>query len=194
MMDQVAKMRLHLVGQADLVMNSSRLVDPLEPIVQQLRLLTSKRKKTLADHERIAEVEWHGALWASEGRPCLLADAVESCFVDAARKLRLGEVAKSALVCLRHSPLLYDGPVDAAALWNDPRFRLRKAVAVNGRRVMRTRPRFPQWAAEVTVSYLPGLLDREQVVRIFGIAGDLVGIGDWRPRYGRFRVEMLESS
>lgn len=192
--EHVASMRLRLVGQTDLVMNSSRLVDPLEPLVQQIKLLTAKRKKTTADHERIAELEWHAALWVSNGRPCLPADAVEGTFVDAARKLRLGVTAKSGLVCTQHSQLEYEGASEVADLWREPRFRLRKAVAINGKRVMRTRPRFPDWAAEVTVSYLPSLLDSDQVVQIFGIAGDLVGIGDWRPRYGRYQVEVLAST
>jgi hypothetical protein len=32
------------------------------------------------------------------------------------------------------------------------------------------------------------LLTREDVIEIFRIAGAQIGIGDWRPKFGRFRV------
>jgi hypothetical protein len=48
------------------------------------------------------------------------------------------------------------------------------------------------WSADVTASFLPTLLDRSEVLEIFQIAGAQVGIGDWRPRYGRYKAELID--
>ena len=53
---------------------------------------------------------------------------------------------------------------------------------------MRTRPKFDEWAAEFDVEYETGLLNASEVKEILGTAGDQVGIGDWRPKFGLFRV------
>ena len=88
--------------------------------------------------------------------------------------------------------LAYDGPKDPRALCDDPRFRLRCGVRVGTSRVMRTRPRFPAWAADLAVDYLPSLLNEHDVRRFVVVAGEQVGVGDWRPRFGRFLVDEAE--
>jgi hypothetical protein len=65
----VERLRVRLTGERPLLMHSSRLADPLDPIKIDLDRLTKKRDKTIADHEQIAKVEWHGGLWLTDSRP-----------------------------------------------------------------------------------------------------------------------------
>jgi hypothetical protein len=53
---------------------------------------------------------------------------------------------------------------------------------------MRTRPRFPEWAATLEIKFLPSLLNASEVKSFLVTAGREIGIGDWRPRFGRFEV------
>jgi hypothetical protein len=57
---------------------------------------------------------------------------------------------------------------------------------------VRTRPIFPEWACRVTIQYVKDLLTERAIGNLFGAAGTIVGIGDWRPQkggpYGRWRV------
>ena len=50
----VERIALRLVGVGPLLMHSSRLADPLDPLTKQLAAITSKAVRTEADHERIA--------------------------------------------------------------------------------------------------------------------------------------------
>lgn len=186
--------RLRLVGTKRLIMHCGRMADPLDPISRELERLTSKRMKTEADHEQIARVEWHGSLWLDCGRPCLPADALMSCFVGAARSRGRAAQARAGLVVEQHAQLIYDGPKDMDALWEDPRFRLRASVKVNsGRsRTMRTRPCFNDWSAEFTAYFLPTLLNRDQIIETYALAGYTKAVGDWRPQNGTFLVEPVE--
>jgi hypothetical protein len=171
-------------------MHAGRLADPLDPHSMQLAAVTGKRRKTRADHERIAELEWYGGLWLDGLRPCLPCESLEAVFTDGAKTRNKGPAARGGLVVNTPALLDYDGPENLEELWADDTFRLRSGVRVRNARTMRTRPRFPTWSANVTASFLPTLLDRVEVIEFFRIGGAL-GIGDWRPRYGKFTVEEL---
>ena len=57
---------------------------------------------------------------------------------------------------------------------------------------VRTRPLFPEWACKVTVRYVRKILSERTISNLFGAAGQIVGIGDWRGQkggpYGSFRL------
>jgi len=49
---------------------------------------------------------------------------------------------------------------------------------------VRTRPIFPEWACTVTVRYVKQLIPQAAIANLFGAAGVIVGVGDWRPQKG----------
>jgi hypothetical protein len=184
------RITIRIVGLSPLLMRAGRLADPLDPATQELDRLTRKRFKVEADHREVARAEWVGGLWLHEGRPCVPGEALEASFVEAARTRRLGRQAKAGLLVGSPATLVYEGPRDLEQLWEDSRFRLRTPVAVAGRRVVRTRPRFPHWSIEFEAEFLPALLDRRQILEIFKVAGVRCGLGDWRPKFGRYEVSV----
>lgn len=58
---------------------------------------------------------------------------------------------------------------------------------------MRTRPMFRQWMLEAVAELDSGLLSVEQLQAIADDAGSMVGLGDYRPRYGRFECAVEEA-
>jgi hypothetical protein len=182
---------LRLVGTKRLLMHNGQLADPLADTTKALARLTGKRAKTEADHVEIARVEWNGGLWLDGGRPCIPAEALIATFVGAAKTRKRGEEARAGLVVTENGILDYVGPRNMDELWRDPAFRLRTGVRVRGARTMRTRPRFDDWSVRFTARYLPSVLDREEVVELYRIAGFLKGIGDWRPINGAYEVEVI---
>jgi hypothetical protein len=190
-MSNAETIRLRLVGERPLLMHCARLADPLDPITIELAKIT-KRDKTRADYEEIGRIEWFGSLWLDSSRPCIPADALHASFIIAARTKRKGPHAEAGLFVDAPAILKYDGPSGVNELWEDERFRFRTGVRINNARTMRTRPRFADWSVEFTATFLPSLLNRSEVVDIFKISGFREGLGDWRPKFGRFAVELLE--
>lgn len=182
------QLKFTIEGTRPLLMHSGRLADPLDPNAQALAKLAAKRAKTPADHAAISRAEWIGSLWLSDGRPCIPAEAIESCLVAAARTRRLGRAIEAAVACDRHAALSFDGPQSIDELWDNPHFRLRTGVCVARARVFRTRPRFPEWRAQISLTVLASVVDPMQVRDMLEIGGAYIGLGDWRPRYGRFRL------
>jgi len=176
-------------GVCPLLMHNGALADPLDERTISLAAVTGKRFKTQADHEEIARREWYGSLWLNDKLPCLPQEAIEAAFVKGAiTRTKRGDAAKAGFVVNEPAMLVYDGPRDLAELWEDKRFRLRKGVRVKRGRPMRTRPRFPVWSATISATFLITELNRSEVVDFMKIAGAVRGIGDWRPKYGRFEV------
>ena len=125
------------------------------------------------------------------GNPCIPSEAIESAFNAAARTRRKGKQAKAGLCCFVSSWLQHDGPSDLSSLWADKAFVFRSPVNVNGSKVMRTRPRFNNWHVIVNVVFIPSLLNRSEVLEFFEIAGFREGLGDWRPKFGKFSVKEI---
>lgn len=75
-----------------------------------------------------------------------------------------------------------------------------KPVSVNGKSHVRVRPKFDEWVASGEFETFDENLTLERLQRLFGMAGLIAGLGDWRPGspkrpgpFGRFaaKVEKL---
>jgi hypothetical protein len=184
-------LRFLIVGEAPLLMHNGAMIDPLNPFAKGVAAAAAKRRKTEADHEHIARLEFLGGLYLRDGAPCLPGEMMEAALAKAAALKRRGASAKAGLLVRENAMLAYEGPRDPSDLWADPSFRFRVPVRIGASRLMRTRPIFRTWAAEVTVEFLPGLLNARDVRDFLVMAGEQIGIGDYRPKFGRFRVEDL---
>ena len=188
-------LRFCLISAAPLLCPNGQLANPLNEIAHQMKKISGKRQKTEADLEELARLEWYGSLYLDDGQqPCLPGEVLEAAFVHAARRQKRGTQAQAGIICPANYPLEYDGPSTLEELWQQPEFRLTVPVRVKNNRVMRTRPRFPTWAAIIEVQYDDALLNANEVREIMQRAGSEIGLGDWRPRFGRFQVEELPSA
>ncbi len=181
-------LKFRITGVAPLLMHNGQLADPLNPHSRSIAEITSKRKKTDSDHVEMARREFFGGLYISGGRPCIPSEMLEAVIVKGAMKEKRGPAAKAGILVEHHAILEYDGPSDPKELWQDERFRLRVAAKVGTAKVMRTRPRFDGWTANIEIGFLPGLLNGREVRSFLVTAGEQIGVGDWRPRFGRFSV------
>jgi hypothetical protein len=180
--------RLEIAGINKLLMHNARLSDPLDPHTKRLAEITSKRKKTDEDHREMARREWLGALyWNATHGIHIPGSNIERMLLDAARLSRDGKTVERGLfVSDDYCRLIYQGPQSPETLIDNENFRFRASIKVGQQRVMRTRPAFEDWSLVAN-----GHFDEDQIspdkLKIFvKRAGSLVGLGDWRPRYGRF--------
>lgn len=190
------KLTFKIKGIAPIVMHNGRLADLTDPYARKMKDITSKRKKTDADYDELARLEFLGGLYLDDNDvPCVPAYVFEACIIGkggAARKERMGKESAAALWVMEDAPLVYEGPRDASELWTDKRFVFQALVRVGQAKIMRTRAIFKEWAAEITIDFNENLLDEEEIKRWVEVAGEQVGLMDWRPRFGRFDVEWIE--
>lgn len=185
------QMNVTLNGVFPMMLHSSRGIDPTDPINKAKKAISGKMKKTDDDYEALAKLEWESSLYLDDkGRVIIPGENVESMLIEAAKKHKLGPKAKAGILCDGNFPIEYDGPKGVEAMWKDGRFTDTRAVRVQQARLMRTRPIFHKWALPLVVNYRPDQLDKNQVILILETAGSIIGLGDYRPRFGRFEVSV----
>jgi hypothetical protein len=201
---------LHLDGRtasggSALLMHNERLADPLDPFVQALSQLTGKRKKTTADHEEIAHIEFLGGLYTNpainyplngtKAAPAIPAWNILRCLQDGAKRQKRGaDVLRGIFPLIEDAEVKYDGPTDPEKLWQDGSFSLRKSVGVQRNRTMRTRPLFTDWQIELPVEVDAAVFDVHTLEKAWADAGIYSGLGDMRPVYGRFKGTLKEEA
>lgn len=190
---------LKLIGIAPMLMHRPVTVNPLDPITQEIKTYTSKRKKTEEDHTIISRLEWEAGLYHDdEVGPYLPGVNVETCLRDAAKLTRQGAAVTRAVVCdAEKVPVQYNGPRGTnkhgvQEIW-DANLKDYRRVGNQQNSVMRCRPMFPGW--EMTASFYvePSIIDVRDVMSIAEKAGVMIGLGDYRPRFGRFNVELVQA-
>jgi hypothetical protein len=181
-----------IVGVAPLLMHNGQLADRTNEYARQISEIASNRKKTDADYEQMAKLEWFGGLYLWNGEPCIPGIVFEATLIGkggAARKERMGKEAAASVFVTKNFPLQYDGPRNPHELWKDKDFTDQSLVRIGQSKIMRTRPIFQQWSAEIEVQFNEALVNPNDLKRWIEVAGEQVGLMDWRPRYGRFSVE-----
>jgi hypothetical protein len=192
--------KFRLTAKTPMLMHNGRLADPLDEYTRAIAKVSKIRNKTESDHEELARLEWLGSLYVKGGRVGVPGINLRSAIVGpggSARQSKKGKEAAKALRMAEFYFMEYDGPSDPSELWNDVNYRHRASVTVGrGSTVIRTRPIFENWTIEGELQYSPDFADRDDVIHWLKVAGNEVGLGDWRPQkygpYGTFDVEILE--
>lgn len=186
--------RITLTGTAELLMHNARLANPLDPAAKAMKAISSKRVKTDDDHEEMARLEHFGSLYYdSEIGPYIPGQNIERCLVDAAKVTKSGvKVTRGVFVSTNVNPLAYKGPRTPDGLWADENFRHMASVKVQQNRVMRCRPLFREWRTEAEGTLDTAILSFEELQSIADTAGQMIGLGDYRPRYGRFTAKVVK--
>jgi len=179
-----------IIGATPLLMHNGQTADPLNEFAIRMKEITGKRMKTDADHRELARIEWMAGLYLAGGKPCIPGEIFESALVTAAKRKKRGQAAMSGIVC--YDPAVLDFPdkeMTLEQLWETGKYRKTCGVRVQRNRVMRTRPIFTEWAADVRIGFSPSQCNAKDVREWMRILGDEVGICDWRPKFGLFEVK-----
>lgn len=188
------KIRITIEGTTSLLCHNARLANPLDPIVRQMKTISGKRKKTDEDLERLARLEFEGGLYFDSSGPHIPGANIEKCMVEGAKITRQGkQIERGLFITDDEVPLLYNGPRGVEELWENETYRSMMSVKVGQNRVMRCRPMFRAWTLEAEGEMDPAQLNLDAMQQIASDAGSMVGLGDYRPRFGRFvaRVEKI---
>jgi len=180
-----------LNSSAPLIMHNGQTSDPLNKWSKAIKQISSKKAKTDADYEEMARLEFMAGLYLNEKGPIIPADVIDAVVINGAKKSKEGLVAKAGCYCEGHAELEYNGPRKAVDLWNEEDFRFSTKVRVGMASVQRTRPIFRNWSAVITLNIEDSMVNLARVDEWLKVAGTQVGVGDWRPKYGRFTVERL---
>ena len=180
-------------GVTPLMMHSERLANPFDSLTREIKAITGKRKKTEDDMLEIARLEWLGGLYHDDVAGVHLPGYnIFAAIIGGGKIHKLGTAIKrSALVQDDKVPVQFEGPKTPAAMFKNKQFVDMRSVKVGTSKVLRCRPIFKDWRCTFTMLYEESGIQRSELDRVVRDTGTMVGVGDYRPRFGRF--ELLES-
>lgn len=198
---------LSFTGTSPLIQhNGKKLTNPLHPLTKEIKKITGKRTKTDDDLLALSKLEWLAGLYVTEdvgvsinghdvqidndsARVCIPGDVLEGMLINGAKKNKLGSTFKAGII-IDDEPLLNFKNKDLSIeqLWQNAENLDVRAVRVQKNAVCRSRPIFYEWSIEFEVMYLPDVVNPEQITHAAEIGGMIVGLCDYRPRYGRFTL------
>jgi hypothetical protein len=184
-------LKVKVTGISPMIMHSDKLSNPLDPATKRHKEMTSKRKKTEDDLLEIARSEWMGSLYLDKEVGIYMpVQNVRKSLIEGARQNKLGKHIERGVVFMTDkAKLIYDGPKDVEKLWESGEFTDARTVVVSRARLMRYRPIFKEWNFAVEVIYDESVIDKRDIIMCWENAGRLIGLGDFRPLFGRHEVE-----
>ena len=195
-MSNLPFVQIKLQGVSPLLCHNGQTADPRNTYAKAMKAVSGKRKKTDADYDELARLEWLAGLYRIDGDLVIPDYVIESAMIKGAMKSKRGPQAKCGMFFTEHSSLEFDGKPAAitddtlSEMFASGQFTHTIGVKVGMAKVMRTRPVFRNWSITITAQYDPDVLNMRDVEEIAIDAGKLVGIGDWRPKHGRFNAEV----
>lgn len=183
-------------GIRPLVMHNGLMADPTNAFTRRIKEITAKGSKKLtdADYEERDRLEWEAGLYWDDAEGAVIpSDNIERCIQLGAQKSRIGKDVQAAVFCSETQARVdYEGTRNKEKMFTDPRFTLRKGVAIQKSRIIRIRPMIPTgWSITFSVEFDDSILNEKNLVKAMQDAGALIGLGDWRPKFGRFTVEVI---
>lgn len=182
-------LRFEVKGRCPLLMHNGELADPLNETSKKIKLISSKRKKTDEDYEEMARLEWFGGLYLNKDKQIIIPSLVtEAAILAGAAKDKNKSTFKPSFMVDSDELLVYPGSKNINELFQDKNYWYTTSVKIGQARVMRTRPIFNNWSYGFTAIYDNQMIQIDTLIQAIEKAGQLIGIGDYRPKFGRFEI------
>jgi hypothetical protein len=203
---EMEKLKVTLRGIAPLLTHNGMLVDPRNVFTREIDAAQKAYKKAKSDaaFDALAKVEWLGGLYTdapitftrdgntvevkTDANIGLIGEQIERSIIKAVGVKEV-RAFKAGVIVEGFFPLIVGGKkMTVQRSFGDARFALTVPAKIGMAKVMRTRPHFPEWEIEAVVNYNDALIKKRDLQDAIVRAGQTIGVGDWRPKFGRFEV------
>lgn len=183
--------KFKIKSQSPMLMHSDRTANPMNEYTKKLKAITGKRKKTDDDHLEIAKIEFEASCYFDTGWYIPSAN-FEAMLLASAKHFKLGTTIKQALLVPDNSEFIFDDcDISPEDLFSVSEYVDQRTVKVGTAKTIRTRPIFKTWETTFTCWLDTDKMDVDTLEQIVANAGKYVGLGDYRPRFGRFESEVI---
>ena len=189
--------KFRMVSKTLLLMKASDGVNPLNPLVKQKSILTSKKPKQRSDVDiwEMYRLDFVLSLYHDEELgPYVPGVNIEAAGLQSAKVEKLGTKWTAAVRVIEDKlELEYEGPRDIDKLWEarETFVDLRPGKLRGTSSIMICRPLFRKWSLGGTLLYDTGIIDRVDVIRCLLRIG-AIGICDYHKRYGKSDVTVQD--
>lgn len=195
-------------GEQPLIMHRGDLADPLD---QYSKLISAqakraKKDKTELQYMELYRLEWLGGMYTDpEFGIVVPTDNILKVIIEGARRAKRGKLVESSVFVSGIEPnghaesvkLDYPGEHNVDKMWEQScdgkaKFIFKRTLKVAQTRIVRCRPIFYKWGVTFSIKHEPAAIQKDELFEAMEVAGRMIGMGDWHPRYGTFKVEEVK--
>ncbi len=177
-----------------IIMHNGQTADPQNKYAKTMKAISSNRKKTDADLDKLAQVEYEASLYTDKKENIILpSKVIEATIAEGAKVSKSGKSALSGVYVDSDGTFKTNGKsltMDEVLATDDYKFK--ESVRIQKNRIMRTRAKFENWESTFTVSREDSIVSESDLKRWIQDAGSVKGMCDWRPRHGRFELVSMK--
>ena len=182
-----------------LLMNNPQTVDPLNEYAKAAKEITSRKKKSDADHLKLREIEteakcfWDDSLGIYIPSRWITASIANSAFATA--KIAKAKIRSSVFPCEEKIKLNYEGEREIAAVsqvYGNGHY-ITQNLKQGQVSITKCHPAFRGWSFKTQLEIDTEILNFSDIKRIAEYASRYVGWGDFRPTYGRADVVLSKA-
>ena len=184
--------KVTIKGIAPMLQHAPTLVNPMNPLSVEMKKVTGKRKKTEEDYTEMSRIEFiSGAYYNQTDKWHIPANVIEGLCIKSAKQSKLGTLVKQAILVTDNGTFEFknQGKAPEQLFSHAEHVDMRVVKLTGSASLIRTRPIFPEWKSTFEIHIDTEKMDVETVKEIIVNGGKYCGIGDYKPRYGRFEVE-----
>ena len=189
---------VRVIGVEPLLQNNPQMVDPFNKYKRMSSEITSKRKKTDEDLITLREIELQAKVYFDEiigiyvPAPWVIASIAGNSWSKC--KIKKADIRSCVFVNTSKIKLNYTGSenvkeiVDIA---NNPEFHNIMNLKQAQVRIVKAVPIFHDWSFECEILFDDTIINESDIKILLEHGAKFGGYGDFRPTYGRARVEFL---
>ena len=144
--------------------------------------------KTEADFEEIARLEFLGGLYTEDGKVIIPRGVFKGALREAGKKFKRGKDIVKGIRIQDDFLLIYPKPDKPEKLWKRKEHRFSCPVRVQQAKIMRTRPIFKEWSADIEFFFDETIFNLDEIRAIIEECGISCYLMEWRGEYGGFEI------
>ena len=195
------QIQLKLTGVQPLMLNNIQTANPLNKWAKKLKEVTSKKKKTDDDTLTIIEYQFMASWYVDDGRYVLPSENVLKSFEAGAKEFKKGsKLVENVQIIEDNLVIKFDGMDKSLeelydngnGKYVDTRICGISSGFGSKAKVLATRALIDKWSVTATLVYDESQIDLADILRAAEIAGQRKGVGTYRRRFGRYKVEVIK--
>ncbi len=183
-----------LTGNGSMLMHSDKLTDPLSKAAIAHHKLTADRKfkATIEGKIAIAKSLYLNSFYLNGDEEIILPMLnIRKSLIEGARRFKLGKDIERSVLFYEDPVINYNSNKTPLEMWEEyGKFVDARSVVIGRAKVMSYRPKFDEWTVTFQCQYDPEIIDPAHLKECWDVAGSMMGIGDFRPLFGRYTVNI----
>ena len=187
---------VEIEGETPLLIHNGRTSNPLDDYAKRMKLITSKRKKTEEDLEKLLDIQWNASLyWNDKIGLYMPVENLMAALHKACKKHKMGNNVSGFVFGEKLGfPILVKGHDNLETLAANKEYRFVKTVTIQRAKTLSCRAIFNEWKIRFNFTIDQELLSSDDVFMILTTMANRIGLGVWTPshqkpgNFGKFRI------